>query len=321
MNYDTKPILVVSKCLGFDACRYNGGIENNNFIDNLRKYVDFIPVCPESDSGLPTPRDALRMIQKNDEFKVVVSKTGEDITEKLEVFIEKFLNSLNDVDGFILKNKSPSCGFKDAKIYTSIDKGAAIKRGKGIFAQKVIDKYPNVTIEDEGRLTNFKIREHFLTRIFILASFREAKRSTDREKLKKFHLTNMLLFLAYSQKYSKLLDSLIYDDELFNSNTLFIEYEKYLYKLLDRAPRYTSNINVLLKSINSFKENITQEEMQFIWNTIDKYKKGLVPFSVPLYLVKGYIIRFNLEYLSDQSFFMPYPEELIHVNDSGKLIH
>ena len=61
--------------------------------------------------------------------------------------------------------------------------------------------------------------------------------------------------------------------------------------------------------------------MQFIWNTIDKYKKGLVPFSVPLYLVKGYIIRFDLDYLSNQSFFMPYPEELIHVNDSGKLIH
>lgn len=61
--------------------------------------------------------------------------------------------------------------------------------------------------------------------------------------------------------------------------------------------------------------------MQFIWNTIDKYKKGLVPFSVPLYLVKGYIVRFNLDYLLNQSFFMPYPEELIYVNDSGKLIH
>lgn len=321
MDYDVKPILVVSKCLGFDACRYNGGIENNSFIDNLKNYVDIITVCPEMDSGLPVPRDALRIVQKDDKLELVISKTGENITEKLEYFAEKFLNSLGDIDGFILKNKSPSCGLKDAKIYTSIAKGAAIKRGQGVFTKKVIDKYPNIIIEDEGRLTNFKIREHFLTRIFLLADFREAKKSKDKEMLKSFHLKNTLLFLAYSQKYSKLLDSLIYNEESFNSKTVFQEYENYLYKLLDRAPRYTSNINVLLKSIDSFKDNITQDEMQFIWSTVDKYKKGLVPFSVPLYLVKGYIIRFDLEYLSKQSFFMPYPEELIHVNDSGKLIH
>lgn len=321
MTYDVKPILVISKCLGFDACRYNGGIENNSFIENLKKYVEFITVCPESDSGLSTPRDILRIVQKNDKLEIVVSKTGEDVTGKLCDFIEKFLTDLGDVDGFILKNKSPTCGLKDAKIYTSVDKGAAIRRGKGIFVQKVSNEYPNIIIEDEGRLTNFKIREHFLTRIFVLANFRNAKKSNDKDMLRNFHLQNTLLFLAYSQKYSKLLDSLIYNDESFNSNTVFIEYEKYLNKLLERAPRYTSNINVLLKSVDSFKDNITQDEMQFIWNTIDKYKKGLVPFSVPLYLVKGYIVRFDLEYLLNQSFFMPYPEELIHVSDSGKLIH
>lgn len=321
MNYDVKPILVVSKCLGFEACRYNGGIENNVFIENLKNYVDFITVCPEADSGLPIPRDTLRIIQKDDNLELVVSKTGQNVTEKLDKFTDEFLRDLGEVDGFIFKNKSPTCGVKDAKIYTSIEKGAAIKRGKGIFVQKITNRYPNIIIEDEGRLTNFKIREHFLTRIFVLASFRDAKKINDKEKLKNFHLKNTLLFLAYSQKYSKLLDLLVYNDDSFNSNMIFSEYEKYLYKLLEKAPRYTSNINVLLKTIDSFKDNITQEEMQFIWNTIDKYKKGLVPFSVPLYLVKGYIIRFNLDYLSNQSFFMPYPEELLHVNDSGKLIH
>ena len=321
MNYDIRPILVVSKCLGFDACRYNGEVENNSFIENLKKYVDFIIVCPETDSGLPTPREALRILQKDDKLELVKSSTGEDVTDKLRNFTESFLNNLVDVDGFILKNKSPTCGLKDAKIYKSIDKGAAIKRGNGIFVREIINKYPDVIIEDEGRLTNFKIREHFLTRIFVLASFRNAKTSSDRDILRNFHLKNTLLFLSYSQKYSKLLDSLIYNEEEFNSNSIFKKYEKYLYKLLDRAPRYTSNINVLLKSIDSFKDNITQEEMQFIWNTIDKYKKRLVPFSVPLYLVKGYIIRFDLEYLSNQSFFMPYPEELIQLNDSGKHIY
>lgn len=321
MNYDVKPVLVVSRCLGFEPCRYNGGIENNSFIENLKNYVDFITVCPEVDCGFEVPRNSLRIVQKDDRLELVIPKTGEVVSEKLRDFSDKFLDELGEIDGFILKNKSPTCGIKDAKIYTSIDKGSVSKRGKGAFVQKVINKYPNTILEDEGRLTNFKIREHFLTRIYVLASFRETKKSNDKEMLKKFHLQNTLLFLAYSQKYSKLLDSLIYNDECLNDKGIFKDYEVYLYKLLDRAPRYTSNINVLLKSIDSFKEEISQEEMQFIWNTIDKYKKGLVPFSVPLYIVKGYIIRFNLDYLLNQSFFMPYPEELIHVNDSGKLIH
>lgn len=321
MTYDVNPVLVVSKCLGFDACRYNGGIENNNFIESLKKYASIIPVCPEVECGLPIPRDTLRIVEKDGKRELVVSKTGENITEKLVGFSEEFLNNLGEVDAFILKSKSPTCGLKDAKIYTSIEKGAACKRGNGIFLQNVLNRYPNIIIESEGRLTNFKIREHFLTRIYVLSSFRKAKKSNDKENLKNFHLKNTLLFLAYSQKYTKLLDSLIYNEESFNSERIFDEYEKYLYKLLERAPRYTSNINVLLKSIDSFRDKISEEEMQFIWSTIDKYKNGIVPFSVPLYLVKGYIIRFDLEYLINQSFFMPYPEELIHVNDSGKLIH
>ena len=103
--------------------------------------------------------------------------------------------------------------------------------------------------------------------------------------------------------------------------TLFKEYEFYLHRLLEKAPRYTSNINVLLKSLDQFNDKITSDEMKFIWSTIDKYKNGYVPFSVPLYLVKSYIIRFDLNHLVDQTFFMPYPEDLVLVNDSGKLIH
>lgn len=321
MVYKIKPRVVVSRCLGFDSCRYNGGIENNTFIDKLKEYVEFITVCPEVDSGFPIPRDTLRIVNINDNLELVKSKTGEVVTDKMHKFSDDFLLNIADVDGFIFKNKSPSCGTKDAKIYSSIEKGASSKRGKGIFVTKVMDKFPNSIIEDEGRLTNFKIREHFLTRIYVLATFRDAKQSSDKEKLKDFHLKNSLLFMAYSQKYSRLLDSLIYNEYEFNSADVFSKYENYLLKLLERAPRYTSNINVLLKSVDNFKDKITPDEMQFIWGTIDKYKKALVPFSVPLYLVKGYIIRFNLEHLLDQTFFMPYPEELIQVNDSGKLIH
>lgn len=320
MDNNEKPVLVISKCLGFDSCRYDGSMIENEFIEKLKRYVDVIPFCPEVQCGLTVPRDSLRIVEVNEKRELMQAKTKINLTNEMIINSEKFLKDLKGIDGFILKCKSPSCGVKDAKIYPSIEKCSALKRGKGFFTEKVIEYFPYIPIEDEGRLTNFKIREHFLSRIFILADFRKAKLTLDFDKLKKFHIKNTMLFIAYSHKYSKILDSLIFNDPN-NLNDVFNEYEFNLYRLLQRAPRYTSNINVLLKAVDQFKDNITEEEMQFIWSTIDKYKNGYVPFSVLLYLVKGYVIRFELDNLLNQTFFMPYPEDLILVNDSGKLIH
>ena len=316
-----KPIILVSKCLGFSPCRYNGQIENNTFVDKLKDYVQYITVCPESDSGLPTPRKSIRIVNINDKLELVQNKTGIILTDDIVGFSEKFLSNINEIDGFILKNKSPCCGIRDSKIYATIDKGCAIQKSSGFFAKEVIKKYPYLPLEDEGRLTNFKIREHFLTRIFLFSNFRNIKKIKIFDELKEFHLNNTLLFISYSQKYSKLLDSLIYNYENSDINKLFDEYENILLKLFERSPRYTSNINVLSKAINHFGDKISSEELNFIWNTIDKYKNGYVPFSVPIHIIKGYVIRFHLENLLNQSFFMPYPEDLVALNDSGKLIH
>lgn len=319
--YEDKPIIAVSKCLGFDKCRFNGTMEKNEFIDKLKEYVHFIEVCPEVECGLPIPRDTIKIVEIDNKLKLIQPEKNIDLTEDIKEFSKKFLNKYTEIDGFILKSKSPSCGISDAKIYSGIQKGSNYKKGKGFFAKEILKVYPNFCIEDEGRLTNYKIREFFLTRIFLLANFREVKKQKDIGNLKKFHLKNTLLFFSYSQKYSKMLDKIIDDLNCTNYNILINEYYNYLLKLLDRAPRYTSNINVLLKSIEQFRFKISANEMKFIWNVIEKYKNGLVPFSVPLYLVQGYIVRFNIESLTNQTFFLPYPENLVQLADSGKLIH
>ena len=52
--------IVVSKCLEFDKCRYNGLSINDSIIRSLKDYVEFIPICPEVEIGLDTPRDPIR---------------------------------------------------------------------------------------------------------------------------------------------------------------------------------------------------------------------------------------------------------------------
>ena len=117
MKREDKPNVVVSRCLGFDACRYNGQIIPDKFVDKLREYVNFTHVCPEVAIGLGVPREPIRIVQKDGKRRLLQPATGRDISEEINSFAEGFLAELTDIDGFILMNRSPSCGIKDVRIY------------------------------------------------------------------------------------------------------------------------------------------------------------------------------------------------------------
>jgi uncharacterized protein YbgA (DUF1722 family)/uncharacterized protein YbbK (DUF523 family) len=316
-----KPTICVSKCLGFEPCRYNGAAINDAFIDNLKRFVNFIPVCPELELGLGVPREALRIVKEHDELQLIQPKTERYFTEPMLTFTESFLNSIEDIDGFILKSRSPSCGTKDVKIYSSAVKGGSSEKGPGFFSMKVIEKFPEILMEDEGRLSNYKIREHFLTELFALYNFKRIKTRNSIDELMKYHAINNLLFMAYNQKEFKILDKIAANHENQDIKQVLSEYETHLKLLFKRSARYTSNINVLQYSIGYFNKFITEDEITFLADSIEKYRKGKLPLSTPVYLVKSYAIRFDLSNLKNQTFFNPFPEELIELRDSGKGIN
>ncbi|MCY6484059.1 DUF523 and DUF1722 domain-containing protein [Clostridium aestuarii] len=320
MNMDIKPIVVVSKCLGFEACRYNGQMSNDEFIKKLKQYVEFITVCPEVEIGLQIPRDAIRIVKVNDNLKLIQPKTGKDYTKTMFEFSKEFLEGLNEVDGFILKSRSPSCGIKDVKIYNGLVKGASCTKGKGIFGEMAIEKFPNVVVEDEGRLKDFKIREHFLTKLFIISDFKRIRKLETMYELDNFHKRNKLLFSMYNKTQLKVLNDIIKNRQNKKVNEVFKEYEKCLALVFARKARQTSQINSLIECLNYFSEKIEEKEKKFVIDTIEKYKEGHIPFNVPLYLVKSYAVRFNDKTLLEQSFFNPYPDELVEMRDSGKVL-
>ena len=315
-----KPIIVVSKCLGFEACRYNGQMQKDPFIENLNQFSLIKTICPEVGIGLGIPRESIRIIMENNNLKLIQPKTGIDVYNLMYEFSEEFISSLHEVDGFILKSRSPSCGIKDVKIYSSIEKGANSIKGKGIFASSVLDKFSNLAIEDEGRLKDYKIREHFLTKLYIISEFREIKKSASISSLIKFHSNNKLLLMSYNQKELKILGSILGNQKHYSLEDILRQYEEHLGMALSKVPRYTSNINVLMRSTEYFQDKLTSKEKEFILNLIEKYRNGRVPLSAPLNVIKSYIIRFDEKNLVNQTFFEPYPEELVEVRDSGKII-
>lgn len=141
MRQFAKPIIVVSKCLEFDACRYNGEMVPDLTIRNLQPFVTFIPVCPEVEIGLGTPRETIRIVEKNGANRLVQPSIREDVTEKMNEFSNAFLQTLPEVDGFILKNRSPSCGTRDVKIYSGFEKGSVKGKGTGLFGGAVIKNF------------------------------------------------------------------------------------------------------------------------------------------------------------------------------------
>lgn len=319
-----RPNILISSCIGECKCRYDGSNAKSEFVEKLEQFVNFTEVCPEVAIGLPIPRQALRIISPNgDEERLVFSKTGEDITRKMENFSNDFIDKLDreNLDGAVLKSRSPSCGIKDVKVYKSFGKSSpASKKAKGTFAKCLINKCEELAIEDEGRLTNYNIREHFLTRIFALAEFRHIKEKNNINDLIKFHSNNKYLLMVYSQAQLKVLGKIVGNHEKKHIGEVLKEYERHLHKAFCCEADTGRNINMLLHLFGYFSKDISKDEKAFFLENLEDYSNSRIPFSVPLSLLRSWIIRFDNEYLRKQTIFESFPQSLTRVRDSGKNI-
>ena len=307
----TKPRVVVSKCIEFEPARYNGQMMTSDLVRSLKPLVEFIPVCPEVGVGLGVPRDPVRIVKVGDVLRLIQPATGLDLTDRMNRFSKDFLDALPEVDGFILKSKSPSSAMKDAKIYPSTEKVASVGRGPGFFGGAVVDRLGHLAVEDERRLLNSRIKEHFLTKLYTLADFRSVKNSGNINRLIAFQSRNKLLFTAYSQTELRAMGRIVAQPKGRPLQETITEYQSHLWKALQRPPRRGANENVLTKAAGYFTSKLSKNEKTFFLDAVAKYRAGKFPLSTPLNVLKAWIIRFNEEYLMQQTFFEPYPEALM----------
>lgn len=312
------PKLIVSKCLEFDHCRYNGDIIRSDFVSGLKPFVVFEPVCAECEIGLGVPRDPIRVVIINKKKRLVQPATEKDCTLEMQKFASEFMDSHPDADGFILKAYSPSCGIKGVKIYPALENVSSVDTGSGFFAAAALEKYPGLAIEDELRLSNFRIREHFLTKIFTAAEFRKISARPSMGALVKFQAENKLLLLTYNQSKMREMGKLVANHEKRPAAEVFKDYGVLLQKAFARTPSHNSNVNTLMHAFGYFSDGLNAKEKAFFLDTLGKYAEEKCPLSVPVSLVKSMIARFGEDYLSSQTYFEPYPEELYQMSDSGK---
>lgn len=322
MRQFEKPRIFISKCLGQASCRYDGAMITSDVVEGLAPFVEYITTCPEMEIGLPVPREALRIVRNREsQDRLVFSMRGEDMTDKMQTFAQGFLEKLQeqDIDGFILKDRSPSCGVNDVKIYQSIGKSTPLPgKTTGLFGRNVERLFPHVPLENEGRLLNFNIREHFMIRVFMMRDFKKVKAFGKMSDLVSFHASNKYLLMAFSQKHLSTLGKVTANRDSLSFKEILSLYENTLVKALEQPLSTQRNINVLLHVFGYFKRDLTSDEKSFFLENLELYNQKRIPFSVLLSILKSWIVRFDYPYLKGQTLFEPFPAKLFQVTDSGK---
>ncbi len=314
-----RPRVVVSRCLNFEACRYNAQSIQDQFVAKLAERIDVITVCPEVEIGLGIPRDPVRIVVgKTGRRYLKQPNTSRDLTKLMKQFSADYLHSLQKVDGFVLKGRSPSCGIKDVKQYSNETEPQSLGKSAGFFGEAVLKHFSHLAVEDEGRLNNFRIREHFLTKLYMRARFRQLQKRPSMKALVNFHTEHKLLFMAYSQKELRCLGRIVANSEQRPLTALLESYAEALARAFVKMARFSSHINVLMHGLGYFSKQLTARERAHFLTTLEAYRTAKVPLSQPIGILQSWIQRFEEAYLAQQAYFDPYPLDLVEITDSGK---
>ena len=155
--------LGISACLLGEKVRYDGGHKLDPFLTGtFGKYIEYIPVCPESECGFGIPREPLRLMGNSDAPRLVTTHTKIDVTDRMIEWTRKRISTLRgeNISGFVFKSKSPSCGLQGVKVYD--EEGGYVKKGTGLFAKALMWDLPLLPVEDEERLHDPLLCEIFL---------------------------------------------------------------------------------------------------------------------------------------------------------------
>lgn len=296
--------------------RFDGGNKKNDYVVNtLSDFFEWVAVCPEVDIGLGTPRESLRLVGDAAKPALVTGNTNVDHSEKMYTYADKKVRELQtlNLNGYIFKKNSPSCGMKRVRIYH--DTGKLSRHGVGIFARTLMQNMPYLPVEEEDRLNDMRLRENFIVRVFCY--FRWQKMLEDKyatEKLVQFHNRHTFLIMARSKIHLRALTRLVAEAPTYQTKQLKDAYAQFFFDGLQRKTTPRKHASVLQYILSFFKKQMDAKDKRELLETIKDYRLGLLPLIVPLTLMRHYIHKFDVPYIQDQVYINPHPKELMLLN-------
>ncbi|GAB6387522.1 YbgA family protein [Stutzerimonas marianensis] len=307
------PIKVgISACLLGSPVRFNGGHKESRLCsETLARHFEFVPVCPEVAIGLGTPREPIRLVGDPTQPRAVGSVRPDlDVTDALHAYGERVADELRDISGYILMQKSPSCGMERVKVYK--DDGHPVKGGgTGVFARALMQARPDLPVEEDGRLNDPVLRENFLTRIFAYAEWhRLLDAGLTRKALVEFHARYKYQLMATDPVQYKHLGRLVATVGQAPLESFAPAYFSQLMRALKETASRGTHSNVLQHLSGYLKNDICGEDKQELQRVISQYREGIVPLVVPLTLLKHHFRHHPDRYVANQAYLQPHPEDL-----------
>ena len=311
---NTQPAIGISGCLTGTAVRFDGGHKRMGFaMDELAQWVTFKPVCPEMSIGLSVPRPALRLVQTNEGYiRMRFShEPGEDITDEMTEFTTPYIRGLSTLSGFIVCAKSPSCGMERVRLYDEMGNRGR-KEGTGLFTGALMEAYPWLPVEEDGRLHDPVLRENFVERIFALNELNILRANgLTRHGILSFHSRYKLQLLAHNQAGYREIGPFVASMHEWNDlEAFFVLYREKLMAILKKPSSRKNHTNVLMHIQGYFRNQLNTRQRGELRDVILNYSSGLLPILAPLTLLKHYLAEYPDRYLLTQNYFDPYPNDL-----------
>lgn len=305
--------LGISRCLLGDEVRFDGGHKRDNFLtDVLGPYVEWVPICPEVEAGLGTPREAMRLVGDPAHPRLLTIKSGRDHTRALEKMTAGRLAELGNLDlsGYVFKRGSPSCGVERVRVYR--EHAMPSHSGVGLFARAFIEQFPLIPVEEEGRLCDAPLRENFIERVFCYRRYQDLlQNGVTRQAVVRFHTIHKYLLLAHSAQHYQTLGRLVGQAEHHRPKELVLKYGELFMNALAVKATVRKHVNVLQHILGYFKTQLGPSQKTELLGVISDYHQGLTPLIVPLTLIKHYVHLFDVGYIRDQVYLNPHPKELM----------
>ncbi len=313
MEKNTKLRIGISTCLLGEPVRFDGGHKHDRYLtQTLGHYIEWRPVCPEVEMGLPVPRESIRLIRVSDNVRLNGSKSNTDYTNEMKAWSTDRLAQLEaeNLCGYILKRSSPSCGIERVRIYDH--NGMPQRNGVGIYARMLMEKFPLLPVEEEGRLNDPILLENFIERIFAYHRLQQLlQEDPTPNNLVVFHTRHKLALMAHNLVNYRQLGKLVAFAGSVEINALLMQYAELFMKTLRRKATPKQHANVLFHILGYFKKKLDVADKEECVQSIEDYRQGYVPLVVPLTLLKHHLRRHPVAWLMEQVYFNPYPAELM----------
>lgn len=308
-----RPLIAVSSCLLGKPVRHNGNhCEEAWLVEELSKFVDYYPLCPEVEMKLGVPRDEIHLVYENGDKNNIglrSKKSGENLTS-LAIQTYQEMNtklSLESIDGFILTKKSPSCGLDNVKTVNLDDPNSSVPR-TGLFAKFISDNYTYVPKIDSGRIRNLELREHFIKNVY--AHFRFKNLDQTISGLQEFHKKYKYIIMDHSTTDLKKLGTIASNSNKLSNSQIYEEYYIQFFTTLKVLATVKKRMNTLMHILGYFKKDLEKKEKEEILLILKEFRDGILNHMTPQRVFEFLTKKHQEKYLSEQYFFSPYPKEM-----------